>query len=248
MRRRLAAIARVRRLRDGARHARAGGRRRHRRGRRPCAQQALAWAVKQVGVREVGTSNCSPVIDRWERDDGPAAAALPRLVRSVRAPGLPARGRAALAAPDRPAPLRRRRRRRPAPPAQDRDRRTSAPGDIVFYKFRSGVRASHLALARGAAEGRHARHGRGQRRQRRAPASRAARSTSCSPRASRGSAARPAGRAAQPQSKLTRVSGPWRSSASAVIASTTRRSSSIAGAACSPIRGASRSNAAASSR
>ena len=52
----------------------------------------------------------------------------------------------------------------------------------------------------------------------------------------------------QPQSKRTRVSGPWRSSASAVIASTTRRSSSIAGAACSPIRAASRSNAAASSR
>ena len=32
--------------------------------------KALAWAVKQVGVREVGTSNCSPTIDRWERAMG----------------------------------------------------------------------------------------------------------------------------------------------------------------------------------
>jgi uncharacterized membrane protein YbhN (UPF0104 family) len=48
--------------------------------------------------------------------------------------------------------------------------------------------------------------------------------------------------------KSVRLSGPWSSSARAVIASTTRRSSSTAGAACSPMRSRSRSNAAVSSR
>jgi hypothetical protein len=32
--------------------------------------RAVSWAVKQVGTREIGTSNCSPVIDRWERQMG----------------------------------------------------------------------------------------------------------------------------------------------------------------------------------
>src|SRR5205814_466389 len=45
-----------------------------------------------------------------------------------------------------------------------------------------------------------------------------------------------------------RVSGPWCSSASAVIASTTRRNSSTKGCAGAPMRSRSRSNAAASSR
>src|SRR4051812_15964245 len=49
-------------------------------------------------------------------------------------------------------------------------------------------------------------------------------------------------------SNIVRVSGPWCSSASAVIASTTRRSSSTYGSAAAPIRPRSRSNAAASSR
>ena len=33
-------------------------------------QKAVAWAVDHVGVREIGTTNCSPTIDRWERDMG----------------------------------------------------------------------------------------------------------------------------------------------------------------------------------
>ncbi|HEV2774927.1 MAG TPA: hypothetical protein VGV90_04985, partial [Solirubrobacteraceae bacterium] len=33
-------------------------------------KKAVAWAVEHVGIREIGTTNCSPVIDRWERDMG----------------------------------------------------------------------------------------------------------------------------------------------------------------------------------
>ena len=31
-------------------------------------ENAVSWAEKQVGTREVGKTNCSPVIDGWQRD------------------------------------------------------------------------------------------------------------------------------------------------------------------------------------
>jgi hypothetical protein len=110
-------------------------------------EAALGWAVKQVGTTERGTTNCSPVIDRWERDMGlrlpPCRvwcgafvhqAYLRAGVRLSRRLIDPHRSFAdAVAA---------RRHLRKIAIADIR------PGDIVFYKFRAGVRASHLALAR----------------------------------------------------------------------------------------------------
>ena len=32
--------------------------------------RAVRWAVSQNGLHEIGTSNCSPAIDRWQRDMG----------------------------------------------------------------------------------------------------------------------------------------------------------------------------------
>ena len=108
---------------------------------------ALAWAVKQVGIAERGTTNCSPVIDRWERDMGlklpPCRvwcgafvhqAYLRAGVRLSRRLIDPHRSFADAVAG--------RRHLRKIAISDIR------PGDIVFYKFRAGVRASHLALAR----------------------------------------------------------------------------------------------------
>ncbi len=108
---------------------------------------ALAWAVKQVGTAERGTTNCSPVIDRWERDMGlklpPCRvwcgafvhqAYLRAGVRLSRRLIDPHRSYADAVAG-------RRHLRRIAI-------KQIRPGDIVFYRFRAGVRASHLALAR----------------------------------------------------------------------------------------------------
>jgi len=110
-------------------------------------QRALVWAVEHVGVRESGTSNCSPVIDRWERDMGlrlpPCRvwcgafvhqAYLRAGVRLSKRLIDPHRSYADAVAGKRH--LRR---------IAISDIR---PGDLVFYKFRSGVRASHLAIAR----------------------------------------------------------------------------------------------------
>jgi hypothetical protein len=109
---------------------------------------ALAWAVKQVGVREAGTSNCSPVIDRWERDMGlrlpPCRVWCGAFVHQayLRA-GVRLSKR--MIDPHRAykdAAAGRRHLRRIA----ISDIRS---GDIVFYRFRDGVLASHEALARG---------------------------------------------------------------------------------------------------
>ena len=110
-------------------------------------QDALAWAVKQDGLREVGTSNCSPVIDRWQRAMGlrlpPCRvwcgafvhqAYLQAGVRLSRRLIDPHRSYSDAVAG--------RRHLRKIAVSDVR------PGDIVFYKFRDGVRASHLALAR----------------------------------------------------------------------------------------------------
>jgi hypothetical protein len=110
-------------------------------------QAALAWAIKQKGTKERGTTNCSPTIDRWQREMGlkvpPCRVWCGAFVHQayMRA-GV--RLSARLIDPDRSyddAIAGRRHLRRIAVSAV-------RPGDILFYKFRDGVRASHLALAR----------------------------------------------------------------------------------------------------
>jgi hypothetical protein len=110
-------------------------------------QTALAWAIKQKGMKERGTTNCSPTIDRWQREMGlkvpPCRVWCGAFVHQayLRA-GV--RLSARLIDPDRSyddAIAGRRHLRRIAVSAV-------RPGDILFYKFRDGVRASHLALAR----------------------------------------------------------------------------------------------------
>jgi hypothetical protein len=110
-------------------------------------EAALAWAVEQVGTAERGTTNCSPVIDRWERDMGlrlpPCRVWCGAFVHQayLRA-GVRLSER--LIDPDRSY--------RDAVAGRRHLRKIAIsdirPGDIVFYKFRAGVRASHLALAR----------------------------------------------------------------------------------------------------
>lgn len=108
---------------------------------------ALKWAIAQDGTQERGTSNCSPAIDRWQRDMGlkvpPCRVWCGAFVHQayMRA-GVRLSSR--LIDPDRSyddAVAGRRHLRQIAISA-------IKPGDIVFYKFRDGVRASHLALAR----------------------------------------------------------------------------------------------------
>jgi cell wall-associated NlpC family hydrolase len=113
---------------------------------------ALAWAVAQVGAQEHGTSNCSPQIDGWERDMGlkvpPCRVWCGAFVHQafLRA-GVKLSSR--LIDPDRSyddAVAGRRHLRRIAVSS-------IGPGDIIFYKFREGVRASHLAIARSRPQG-----------------------------------------------------------------------------------------------
>jgi hypothetical protein len=108
---------------------------------------AVRWAVAQDGTRERGTSNCSPTIDRWQRAMGlkvpPCRVWCGAFVHQayLRA-GITLSAR--LIDPDRSYDdvVAGRRHLRQIPISAIR------PGDIVFYKFREGVRASHLALAR----------------------------------------------------------------------------------------------------
>jgi len=113
---------------------------------------ALAWAVGQVGTQERGTSNCSPQIDGWERDMGlkvpPCRVWCGAFVHQafLRA-GVKLSSR--LIDPDRSyddAVAGRRHLRRIA-------MSSIQPGDVVFYKFREGVRASHLAIVRSRPQG-----------------------------------------------------------------------------------------------
>ena len=110
-------------------------------------EAAVRWAVSQVGTHERGTTNCSPKIDRWQRDMGlkvpPCRVwcgafvhqaflqAGVRLSRRLIDPDL-AYGDAVAG----------RRGLKRIRVSQIR------PGDIVFYAFRPGLRASHLAIAR----------------------------------------------------------------------------------------------------
>lgn len=111
-------------------------------------EAAVDWAVAQDGTQERGTSNCSPAIDRWERDMGlkvppcrvwcgafvhqaflQAGVRLsPRLIDPDRSYGDAVAGQRGLKRI-----------------ALSQIRR----GDIIFYAFRPDLRASHLAIARG---------------------------------------------------------------------------------------------------
>jgi hypothetical protein len=111
-------------------------------------EAAVEWAVAQAGTAERGTSNCSPKIDRWERDMGlkvpPCRVWCGAFVhQAFLQAGV--RLSARLIDPDRSfgdALAGRNGLRRIA---LSKVRR----GDIVFYAFRPDLRASHLAIARG---------------------------------------------------------------------------------------------------
>ena len=108
--------------------------------------KAVAWAVKQSGVRERGLTNCSPTIDRWTRHMGlsPCRAWCGSFVHE-----------AFLRAGVRLSP----RLIDPARAYRDAvaDRRhlhaiaisSIRPGDILFFAFEPGKVASHLAIVRG---------------------------------------------------------------------------------------------------
>jgi cell wall-associated NlpC family hydrolase len=111
-------------------------------------EAAVDWAVAQVGTRERGTSNCSPKIDRWQRDMGlkvpPCRVWCGAFVHQafLRA-GVKLSSR--LIDPDRSygdavAGVRGLKRI-----GLSQIRR----GDIVFYAFRPDLRASHFAIALG---------------------------------------------------------------------------------------------------
>ncbi len=115
-------------------------------------ERAVAWAVGQNGLHEDGTSNCGRQINRWERDMGlkvpPCRVWCGAFVhQAFRQAGVQLSKR--LIDPHRSfydAAAGRNGLRKIAISSVQR-------GDIVFYKFRSGVRASHLAIARGAPSG-----------------------------------------------------------------------------------------------
>ena len=110
-------------------------------------ERALSWAVAQDGLREIGTSNCGPQINRWERQMGlkvpPCRVWCGAFVhQAYRQAGVQLSRRLIdphLSFADAVAG----RRGLRSIPVSEIQR-----GDIVFYKFREGVRASHLAIAR----------------------------------------------------------------------------------------------------
>lgn len=113
---------------------------------------ALSWAVAQVGTKERGTTNCSPTIDRWQRGMGlkvpPCRVWCGAFVHhAYKRAGINLSSR--LIDPHRSYA--------DAVAGRRHLRRISVssirPGDIVFYKFRQGMRASHLALARSKPKG-----------------------------------------------------------------------------------------------
>ena len=115
-------------------------------------EAAVQWAVAQDGTRERGTTNCSPKIDRWQRDMGlrvpPCRVWCGAFVhQAFLQAGVRLSRR--LIDPDRSygdavAGIRGLKRI-----ANSQIRR----GDIVFYNFRDDKRASHLAIARGRPSG-----------------------------------------------------------------------------------------------
>jgi hypothetical protein len=115
-------------------------------------ERATSWAVAQDGLHEIGTSNCSPQINRWERQMGlkvpPCRVWCGAFVhQAFRQAGVQLSRR--LIDPDLSYSdaVAGRRGLRSIPISK------IGRGDIVFYKFREGVRASHLAIARGRPSG-----------------------------------------------------------------------------------------------
>lgn len=114
--------------------------------------RAVSWAIDHAGHRERGTTNCSKMIVRWERDMGlRVPPCRPWCGAFVHQAFLRAGVRlsARLIDPDRvyaDALAGRRKLRRIAPA----DLRA---GDIVLFRFRAGVRASHAGIVRGRPRG-----------------------------------------------------------------------------------------------
>jgi cell wall-associated NlpC family hydrolase len=111
-------------------------------------ETAVDWAVAQAGTQERGTTNCSPQIDRWERDMGlkvpPCRVWCGAFVHEAfLQAGVRLSSR--LIDPDRSYgdALAGKRGLKRIELSQIRR------GDIVFYAFRPDLRASHLAIARG---------------------------------------------------------------------------------------------------
>lgn len=115
-------------------------------------EKALSWAMKQVGLREVGTSNCSPTIDRWQRAMGlrlpPCRVWCGAFVHQAYLKA-DVRLSRRLIDPHRSYSdaVNGRRHLRKIAVSSIR------PGDLVFYRLRKGVRASHVALARARPKG-----------------------------------------------------------------------------------------------
>jgi hypothetical protein len=109
-------------------------------------EAAVDWAVAQVGTHERGTSNCSPAIDRWERNMGlpvpPCRVWCGAFVHEAfLQAGIDLSAR--LIDPDRSYGDALAGKRGLKRIALSQIRR----GDIVFYAFRPHLRASHLAIA-----------------------------------------------------------------------------------------------------
>jgi hypothetical protein len=112
------------------------------------ATRAAAWAESQAGLHETGTTNCSAAIIRWERDMGlrvppcrPWCGALVHQAYLRAGIRLSAR----MIDPHRAyldAVAGRRHLKRIAKGSVRR-------GDLLLFKFRSGVKASHMAIVRG---------------------------------------------------------------------------------------------------
>ena len=115
-------------------------------------ETATAWAIAQNGLHEIGTSNCGREINRWQRQMGlrvpPCRVWCGAFVhQAFRQAGVQLSAR--LIDPHRSYydALAGRRGLRSIP-VGDIQR-----GDIVFYKFRPRLKASHLAIARGRPSG-----------------------------------------------------------------------------------------------
>ena len=108
--------------------------------------KAVRWALAQNGHMEIGTTNRSPKIDRWTRNMGlsvgrPWCGSL--VHEAFRRAGVDLSSR--LIDPDRSYDDARANRRGLRAIPISRVRR----GDLLFFAFRSGLSASHLAIARG---------------------------------------------------------------------------------------------------
>jgi hypothetical protein len=107
--------------------------------------RAVAWAVQQIGTQEIGTTNCSAKIDAWTRHMG-LRPCRPWCGAFVHEAFLRAGVRlsARLIDPDRSYTdaVANRRHLNRIPIGSVR------PGDLIFFAFRPGLRASHIEIVR----------------------------------------------------------------------------------------------------